>query len=160
MADEKTYTLEEAQLHFAKSIHGRVWELLEREGRSPAEAEEMLHAAHASLYHWIRAGTGLHHQRGVWLIARVHTVLGNTERAVSYANHCREITEQDADLMQDFDLAFSYECAARAFALAGDRDQAAHFLGKAEQAGAQIADEEDRVIFFDELNSGEWHGLR
>ena len=36
----------------ATRLFNRVWELLERTGRSPHEDDEMVHAAHASRFHW------------------------------------------------------------------------------------------------------------
>ena len=51
MEETKTYTLEEAHKYFAKSISGRVWELLQKSNRSPSEDDKMLNAAHACAYH-------------------------------------------------------------------------------------------------------------
>ena len=51
------YTLDEAELAFARTLNGRVWELLEKTDRSKSEAEEMVHAAHASCYHWLQSGS-------------------------------------------------------------------------------------------------------
>ena len=86
MSDDKRFTLSEAELEFAKKINSKVWELLEKPDRSRVEDWEMLHASHASLYHWLQVGTGLHHQRGEWLVSRVQTVLGNGDEVIQYAN--------------------------------------------------------------------------
>ena len=86
MVDEaKTYTLEEAHQHFAKTLNGTVWELLQKPERSKLEDELMIDAAHASCYHWLQAGTGLHHQRAEWLIAHVYTELGLSDPALRHA---------------------------------------------------------------------------
>ncbi len=61
--------------------------------------------------------------------------------------------------MEDFDIAFAYEGMARANALAGEQEQARSYHQLAEQAGQAIVDEEDRDIFFVELQGGEWFGL-
>jgi hypothetical protein len=160
MAEEKQYTESEAHRYFAAHLHGQVWDLLERTDRTPSEDERMLHTAHASCYHWLQVGTGLNHQRGEWLISRVHAVLGNADRALSYAQRCLQLTEQYAELMQDFDFAFAYECVARAYAIAGDRDQAQPYISMAEEAGHKIQDEADRRIFFEDFNGGDWGGLK
>jgi hypothetical protein len=160
MDEVKRFTEEEAHLLFAKQIHGRVWELLEKLRRSQLEDEEMLHAAHASLFHWLYAGKPVNHQRGEWMIARVHTVLGNASEALRHAERCLQLTEQYRGEMADFDLAFAEECAARAYALAGKHLAALKHLRLAELAGDAIADSEDREIFFQELNGGLWCGLR
>jgi tetratricopeptide (TPR) repeat protein len=160
MSAADTYTIEEAHRHFAKTLNGEVWGLLRQPERAGLEDERMVYAAHASCYHWLKAGTGVNHQRGEWLIARVYTVLGRPEAALTHALRCVELTHQYADLMEDFDWAFAYEGAARANALAGMRDEALKYVQLAEQAGQAIADEEDRQIFFDDFNGGDWHRLR
>ena len=109
---------------FAKETNGEVWRLLEKTDRTPADDEQMIHAAHASCYHWLFAGTPLHHQRGEWLIARAYTALGHREAAERHTRRCLALTESHRDLMQDFDLAFAHELAARTAALVGGRPRA------------------------------------
>lgn len=159
MADEKRYTLEDSHLQFAKQANGRVWQLLNKQDRTPQEAEEMLHAAHASLFHWLQAGTGVNHQRGEWMISRVHAVLGNGPEALRHAKRCAELTEEHAGLMLDFDKAFFLEALARAQALLGNSEEAARHIDLAQQAGDAIADDEDRKIFLEDFKGGDWHGL-
>ena len=158
--EEKNFTLDEAQLEFAKKINGRVWALLEKPDRSNAEDWKMLHASHASLYHWLQVGTGLQHQRGEWLLAHVQTVLGNGDEAVRHANRCLELTESHSALMEDFDLAFAYEAVARSNALAGNIEESKNFIELAQSAGEAIPNVEDRTIFFKDFEGGEWYGLR
>jgi len=160
MEEVKRYTEEEAHLMFAKQTNARVWALLEKQQRTQADDEEMLHAAHTSLFHWLYAGKPVNHQRGEWMIARVHTLLGNANEALRHAERCLQLTEQYRGEMADFDLAFAEECAARAYALAGDVPIAIKHLRQAEQIGDSIADTEDREVFFQELNGGLWYGLR
>ena len=160
MSEEKRFTLNEAQLEFAKKINGLVWTLLEKPDRSNAEDWEMLPASHASLYHWLQVGTGLHHQRGEWLVSPVRTVLGNGNEAVVHADRCLELKEYYNNLMEDFDFAFAYESAAGANALAGNSKDAEKSIERAKSAGEAIAIEEDRVIFFNEFDGGDWYGMR
>jgi tetratricopeptide (TPR) repeat protein len=157
---EPTYTQSEAQLHFARQINGRVWELLDKAERSAEEDEEMLAAAYASLYHWLVAGTAVNRQRGHWLIARVHSRLGYGEEALRHARRCLELTTQQPELMADFDVAFACEGMARAYAVLENETEARAYLLKAEEAGRLISDPEDRTIFFDSFYGGDWHGVR
>lgn len=159
MSQQDCYTLNEAQLLFAKRTNSRVWELLEMPERSQAEDEEMIHAAHASLYHWMQIGMVQHHQRGLWMIARVHVALGHAAEALRYARRCLELTEQHSEAMEDFDFAFAYEGMARASALAGEQEKARHYHQLAEQAGQAISDQEDQDIFVADLASGDWFGI-
>jgi hypothetical protein len=160
MDEIKKYTLEEADLHFAKALNGKVWELLLKQDRSRPEDERMIHAAHASCYHWLTSGTNLHYQRAEWLIAHVYTVLGLAASALYHAYRCLELTNQYEELMQDFDRAYAYEGVARANALAGNQDEAATYVGLAAASGKAISNEEDRNIFSADFNGGNWYGLR
>jgi hypothetical protein len=160
MSDETRYTLEEAHLEFAKKLNSHVWQLLERESRTILEDEEMVHAAHASLYHWFHAGKEVHHQRGEWLLARVYTVLDIDSEALRHAARCLELTEKHADQMADFDSAYAYECLARAQALAGNHAESRAHFKLAEEAGERIASVEDRTMFLDDLTGGAWYGVR
>jgi hypothetical protein len=160
MSEDKTYTEAEAQLHFAKQFNGKTWELLDKQERTGEENELLVDYAHASLAHWRVVGTGVNLQRGAWMLARVNIVLGNAQLALQYAQRCLELTEQYKDQLSDFDFAFAYECVARAQALAGNQAEAQKFVEMADQAGTAIQDEEDRQIFFDDFNGGDWYGVR
>ncbi|MFO8035370.1 MAG: hypothetical protein R6U57_01900 [Anaerolineales bacterium] len=159
MSEEKKYTLEEAHLAFAKQMNGRVWELLGASPRSEAEDLEMVHAAHASLSHWLHVGTPVHHQRGEWLISRVYTVLGYKDAALRHAKRCLDLTETHEEIMEDFDLAYAYEGMARALALSGSKEEAEEFKERAQQAGEEIGDHEDQSLFFSDLEGGPWYVL-
>jgi len=156
---EKNYTLNEAHLAFARQINGRVWQLLEKTGRSEAENEEMIHAAHASLYHWLQVGGPVNQQRGEWLLSRVYTVLGDRHAALRHSRHCLELTDANRDNMEDFDLAYAYEAVARASALSGDNATAQQYRERAKQSGEKISGEESQNIFWKDFEGGEWYGL-
>jgi len=160
MAENKNFTEAEAQLHFAKQFNGMTWDLLDKQERTREEDEMLVDYAHASLAHWRVAGTGAHLQRGAWMLARVNSVLGNTPMALQYARRCLELTEQYQDQLSDFDFAFADECMARAQALAGNQTEAQKHIDKANKMGAAIQNEEDRQIFFDDFNGGNWYGVR
>jgi tetratricopeptide (TPR) repeat protein len=160
MNEAKTYTLEEAHQHFAKTLNGKVWELLQKSDRSKSEDELMIYAAHASCYHWLNAGTGLHHQRAEWLIAHVYTELGMADSALRHASRCLELTNEFANLMKDFDWAYAYEGVARANALAGNQDKARKYIQRAEETGQAILNDEDKSIFLGDFSDGKWYGLR
>jgi hypothetical protein len=160
MPGEERYSLSDAGAKFARRLNGEVWTLMEKPDRTPAESERMLYAAYASAYHWLDAGTGVNHQRGEWMIARVYAVLGDGRSALEHAGRCHALTGEHADLMEDFDLAFDEECLARAHSVNGDRDRAAEHLARAREAGNAITDAEDRKIFFDQLAWGDWRGAQ
>jgi hypothetical protein len=160
MSEEKTYTEAEAHRRFAIKFNGMTWALLDKADRTPEEDDLMLYSAFASCRHWLEVGTGVHHQRGEWLISRVYTVLGLGEAAVRHARRCLALTEQCSGEMEDFDQAYAYEAMARANVVAGYREEALHYIALAEQVGEAIANDENKAIFLGDFNGGEWGGLR
>jgi hypothetical protein len=69
--------------HFAATLFNRAWDLIDQPDRSDAENDEMLHAAHASRYHWGAIGV-----RGEWQISRVYAVLERGPEALHHAQRC------------------------------------------------------------------------
>jgi hypothetical protein len=135
----------------AVDLFNHVWTLMDTPGRTAAQDDEMLHAAHASRYHWGLVGRPVNRARGEWQCSRVYAILGRGEPAIHHGRRCLEICQ--AEEIGDFDLAFAYEALARAHTVAGDSELAAKYLSQAAQAGSDIADEDDRTHFLDELAS-------
>jgi hypothetical protein len=135
----------DAQRRLAKDFFGRVWTLLETDGRTPEQDDEMIHTAHASRFHWGEVGGPEQRARGEWQCSRVYSVLERGEPAVHHARRCLEICQESG--IGDWDLAFAYEALARAHAIAGDADEAARYKELAREAGEAIADAEDRDVF-------------
>lgn len=133
----------------AGELFNLVWELLERPGRTRAEDDRMLHAAHASRYHWGQVGGAEQLAVGEWQCARVYSVLGRAEPALHHARRCAEIAAA-ADV-PDWLVASSHEALSRAYALAGDRAAAAAELARAREAVARVADPEDRQLVESDL---------
>jgi hypothetical protein len=123
-------------------LFNEVWRLLE----SREDDDRMLHAAHASRFHWGEAEERRPENlaRGEWQVSRVYSVLGRPEPAIWHARRCLEHCE--ANGIGDWDLAYAYEALTRAHALAGD-GEAAEWKARARSAGDAIADPEDREHF-------------
>ena len=129
-------------------LFNHVWTLIEKADRSAAETDEMIHAAHASRYHWSLAGTTVNLGRGEWQCARVYSVLGRGEPALWHAGRCLELAQAAvaAGEAESWDLPASYEAMARAHAVAGDRARALEWRDRATEAVAAIPEAEDREI--------------
>lgn len=141
----------------AASLNGRAWSLLEKAVRTEDETEEMVHAAHASLWHWLQAGTAVHRQRGEWLVARAHLAAGHLGMARRYAERAAAMV--DGAGFADFDRAYASELVARVLAAAGETEAAAAARADAVRLGRAIAGPEDRDLFFADLSRGPWFGL-
>ena len=135
----------------AVDLFNHTWELLDKADRTQADVDEMIHAAHASRYHWSQAGTALHLARGEWQISRVYSVLKRGEPALYHARRSLEICRDNG--FGDFDLAFAFEAQARAASIAGDRQAAAEYHLLAKEAGEQIAEQDDKDYFSAELET-------
>ncbi len=139
------------QRRLAAELFNRVWDLLEQPDRDQAADDTMLHAAHASRFHWGEVGEALNLARGEWQVSRVYATLGRPEPATHHARRCLEICL--ANGIGDFDLAFAYEALARAAAVAGDAGERDRFRELARQAGEQVAEDDDLASFFNDLRT-------
>jgi hypothetical protein len=142
---------EEAHKKFAVDLFDLTWNLLDKKDRTREEDEKMVHAAHASRFHWGEIGTPLEYERGEWQISRVYSVVGRSEPAIYHAKRCLEIC--NAQNFGDFDIAFAYEALARAYAVAGQKALCEENRELAKKATEQIKKEEDRDYFLSELGT-------
>ena len=98
----------------AVQLFSGTWRLLKMESRTGADADLMLHMAHASRFHraQVPAATPAHYARGEWLISRVYAVLGRPEPALYHARRVLDICAENG--IGDRDLAFACGALARA----------------------------------------------
>ena len=134
----------------------QTWGLLEKKDRSEQGDIRMVMFAKASLFHW-KLSPKFHpvnEQRGEWLISRVYSVLGKDEEALIHAEKTMKLTEM-VDF-KDFDLAYAYECLARADAASGNIKESKNLYKKAKHAGELISGKKDKDIFEGDLKSEPW----
>jgi hypothetical protein len=151
MTEGKKATGQDLHKELAVELFNQVWDLLEREDRTVEEDDRMVHAAHASRFHWGEIGTPLEFERGEWQVSRVYAVLSRPHGALYHGQRCLEICQANA--IGDFDIAFAYEALARAHAVAGNVEKSWEYVALAQQAAGQIADEGNREYFLSELQS-------
>jgi hypothetical protein len=145
MADAP-FDLAPAQRWFAVECNNVAWDLLEKSNRTADETERMLHAAHASVHHWLAAGNELNHLRGMVLLANVYAGAGLGERTVRYAEHALALSVSVGNAQSAFDRATVQAAASRAYLACGDGVRARAFFDLAQQA-AENLDSEDRPVF-------------
>ena len=151
MADEARHTEPEFHRKMAVDLFNLVWDLMDKEQRTSDEDFKMLHAAHASRYHWGEIGTALQFERGEWQISRVYTVLNRPEPALFHAITCLKICEDNN--IGDFDVAFAYEAVARAYAIAGNTAECQKYSELAQKAGELIKEDDNKKYFYSELST-------
>ncbi len=158
MNKEKKYSAQECHKKFAIELNNLVWDLLGKTDRTKEEDERMIHAAHASCYHWGEIGEPINLQRGEWMISHVYAILNRQEPALYHAKECMELTEKHKFV--DFDLAYAYEAMARAYAATGEKSECEKYMGLAKEAGEKIEGEENKKIFIGDFKSGPWYGMK
>jgi len=123
-------------------LFNEVWRLMETRD----DDERMLHAAHASAYHWAEAPEceAKNRARSEWQVSRVYAVLGRAEPALHHAERCLAICEAHAENLEDWDLPFAHEALARAHTVAGNFAESRDHLARARELGVPLADPEDR----------------
>jgi hypothetical protein len=150
MSTEKKPTPEEHK-KLGIRLFNLTWSLMDKKDRTKEEVDKMIHAAHASRFHWGEVGTPLEFERGEWQVSRVYSVLRRGEPALYHAKRCLEICKDNN--IGDWDIAFAYEAVARAHATAGNKIKCENFLKLAKEAGEQIKKKEDKEYLFSELKN-------
>jgi hypothetical protein len=140
----------------AVELFNRSWQLLEADGRTPEQDDELVHAVHASCFHWGIAGTAAHRARGENQCARVYAALGRPEPALHHANRALELVRAGGEGFEEWDLASALEVVARAHLAAGNAADAAEYESLARSALEEIDDLEDREVIAAQL--GELRG--
>jgi hypothetical protein len=126
-------------------LFNEVWRLM----RSREDDDRMIHAAHASRYHWGEAPECKPENlaRGEWQISRVYTVAGLPESALRHGLRCLDHCE--ANGLTDWDLAYAYEAIARAYRVAGKDPETQAYKKLA--AEVPIAEADDREHLQEDL---------
>ena len=127
------------------------WSLLDKKRRTTEESDLMLHAAHASRYHWGQAGTALNISVGEWQIARVYATLGRAEPAEYHARRSLEIARRGR--LSPFYVAYAYEALARAAAVAARAREKSRYLREARRIAARVRDRDDRRMLLEDLGT-------
>jgi len=152
------FDVQQASRWFAVELNNLVWDWLD--GKRPdLNAEQMVHAAHASCHHWLQVGGPANHARGECLVANAHAAVSDGPGALRHAQRCLELSRAHAADLSDWDQAFAHDVLARAYAAVGEMAQAERARRLARELGDKIADSEDKRIFDQWHRSGNWHGL-
>ncbi len=132
----------------ASELFNLTWEYMGMQSRTPAEDDSMVHAAHASRWHWGKVGGPEQWAIGEWLCSRVYAVLGRGEQSLFHGQRARDICAEHE--VGSFVPASAHEAIARAYCVMGDMDSA-----RAERnlsyAAAIDLDDDDRAVIEGDL---------
>ena len=152
--------LNEMHQSLAINLNQETWGLLEREDRTDNDDQRMITFAKGSLYHWQRSPNcrPVNHQRGEWLISHVYAVLNRGKEALFHAEICMDITMNES--LIDFDLAYAYECKARAYAALDSPQKMNKCYSNAKASGEKIKKNKDKKLFFSDFYSEPWYDIK
>ena len=140
---------EAAHKWFAIELNNSSWGLLEKADRTADESDDLIHGAHASCFHWKKAGNHVNHCRALCLVANAYTSVGIGNAALQFANRCVEMIEAKSDDYEDWDIAFAVDAQARACLVSGDQANADAYRANSRELGDAIAGAEDKKVFDD-----------
>lgn len=144
MADALTPMDPLEERRVASDLFNLVWTLLELDERTPEQDDAMIHAAHASRWHWAQVGSPQHRAIGEWQCSRVYATLGRPEPALHHARRCLDLSAVDG--VDPFVEASAHEAMARALAVAGDVDGATAERNLAYGLAVALEDDDDRAV--------------
>ena len=148
MSAETPISVTEFHRELATELFNHVLSLLERTDRTCAEDDRMIHAAHASRFHWEFGGGPLNMALGEWQCARVHTAMRHPEAALHHA--WRYLEHAESYGLGAFHLAYAHAAIAGAFALK-DPAQCLRHLEQARELAPHLTDEEEIKLLEREL---------
>jgi hypothetical protein len=142
-----------AHRHFAAACFNRAWDFLDLPHRNDKQVEEMVHAAHASFWHWLHVPeqTPVNMSIGLWQLARVYAVAGLAEESRRWAHRCLEVGE--AERLDPFYRAYAHEAFARAERVAGAAASAERHVAAARALLPAIEELDDRERLAKDLDS-------
>ncbi|MFW5891702.1 MAG: hypothetical protein ACOCUI_05735 [bacterium] len=144
-------SLQDFHKNQAINLFNHTWDIIDKKDRTKEESLEMIHSSHTSLYHWFKIGDDSNLFIGEWLISRVYCEANMPESAIYHSKISKEICDKND--FKGFNLAYSYEGLARAYALSGDKDKALNYKKLAEEEAENIDVEENRKALLSDLES-------
>src|SRR5688572_11029435 len=101
---EPAFDSADAHKHFSKHCFNRAWDLIDKSPRTPEENEQMIHLAHASIWHWSERAncSDKNLSIGYWQLSRIYALLHDGACAINYARTCLEKTPQDDPFLMGY----------------------------------------------------------
>lgn len=133
-------TIDERKL--GATYFNKTWDYIDKVDRTPEETEAMLHAAHASFFHWSQYPevTGQNFNIGYWQLSRVYALANKAEMAQYFGERCKA-TAYEHDLAP-FYKAYAWEALARAAKVRGDAGECARCIAEADKLLPEITDKD------------------
>lgn len=134
-----------ARRQLAADCNNRGWQLAELDSRTPAQTEEMLHAAHTAAYFSADLGTPQAAARAQMLLAQAHALAGSGALALRYARATLDYFSSHG--CPDWEIAMAHAVMARAGHAAGRPDLHVAHHREAAFLGSLIENPDERDLF-------------
>ena len=132
------------QKRLASQANNRAWALSESSTRTPADDQEMLHAAHAAMHLWAIMGNERSKAHAEQLLAHVHALLGHAAAAGRYGQPAFAFFTREDNA--PWEMAFAHAIAANVASCQGDTATHAARYAEGQTRIAALEDPEDREI--------------
>lgn len=149
MNDAITNLTTEQHRNTAAALFNYTWELIESPDKKQDTIDEMINVAHASCFHWLKAGNPVNQARGHWLISRVYSIVNRIESATYHGERCLDICLKHH--LGAFDLGFAYESIARVANTEGSLAESNRYITLGIDIAHDIEIESDRDYLIAEL---------
>jgi hypothetical protein len=142
MTNTANFDLTEAHRYFAASCFNRVWDLIEKKGRTNKDEQMMVALSQASIFHWSQRPDCDDEKMsiGYWQASRVQSLIGNPIEAARLGEICLSYSRS----LPAFFLAYAHETLARAYKQMGKHQEATQHLAASRQQLPLVKDPANR----------------
>ena len=140
MAKNPDFDTASAHRYFSAHCFNSAWDLIDNADRTPEEDQQMIDLVRASIWHWTQRDdcTDQNLSVGYWQASRVYALVGQADNARRYGKMSLDKSEGG----EPFYTGYAYEALARAESVAGNKDKAEEYLGKARAFAEKVTAEE------------------
>jgi len=140
-----------AHKFFSASCFNHAWDFIDKASRTDDDNFEMIHLAHASIWHWMQRAdcTEKNLSIGYWQLSRIYALVGDANSARAYGQRCLQISPND----DPFLVGYAHEALARAELVANNADQLQQHKDEAKALAEKVTDEESRKMLLSDLES-------
>ncbi len=153
MSNSTNFDLIVAHRYFAVECFNRAWDLIDKDGRTPEEDEQMLQMSLASTWHWSQRPdcTATNLSIGYWQTSRIYALLGQADNARRYGLMCLHASQKEGVL--PFYFGYALEALARSEAVGGDKIKMEAYLHRAHQIAENLYDIEEKQQLLNDLDT-------
>ena len=153
MTKKPDFDVEVVHKYFSVQCFNQAWDLIEKEGRTEQEDEEMIRLTLASAWHWSQRPDCIpvNQSVGYWQTSRIYAILGQADNARRYGQLC--LSASQGDNIPPFYLGYAYEALARAEKTAGNQEKMDEYLGEAYYTAGLVKKDADKKLLMDDLDT-------